>query len=67
MIYSFLFKGKNNNSNFFTTFVDFENIKSFKDACIMANKEAIKILKFKNGGTINIFDINGKFINNIKM
>ena len=65
--YSFILEGENVDGDFLQSCVEFENVESFKDACELANKEAIDMLKFENGGHIDIFDIDGKFINDVEI
>jgi len=65
--YSFILEGENVDGDFLQSCVEFENAESFKDACELANKEAVNMLKFENGGHIDIFDIDGKFINDVEI
>lgn len=67
MVYSFILEGENIDGDILTSCIEFENVESFKDACELAELEAIHMLEAEEGGHIDIFDIDGKFINDIEV
>ena len=67
MTYSFILEGENIDGDILTSCVEFENVESFKDACELAELEAIHMLESEEGGHIDIFDIDGNFINDVEV
>ena len=67
MIYSFTFEGENTDGDLLTDYFELEGMESFKEACEFAEKEAIQMLEDECGGHIDIFDGDGKFINDVEV
>lgn len=66
-VYDFIFEGENVDGDLITEYICFKNAENEKDALTLAEKEAIDILKYVNGGHIDIFDINGKFLVDVEV
>ena len=67
MNYSFILEGENIDGDFLQEEWEFENVESFYDACVLVEQEAEKLLKENGGGHIDIFDVEGNFINDIEI
>jgi hypothetical protein len=67
LVYSFILEGENVDGDLLSECVEFENVESFKEACELAEKEAENLLKFENGGHIDIFDIDGVFLSDVEV
>ena len=64
---TFWFEGENIDGDFLQSAIEFENVESFNDACKLAEKEAIRVLRFNGGGHMDILDEQGTFINDVEV
>ena len=67
MIYSFILEGENIDGDLITIELEYNNYESFSKACDAVENDAISILEDEYGGHIDIFDIDGKFINDVEV
>lgn len=66
MIYTFVFEGENIDGDILTSCVEFESA-DFKDACESAEVYASTSLEIEGGGHMDIYDVNGEFINDVEV
>ena len=67
MSYFFILEGENIDGDFLQEEWEFENVESFGDACELVKQGAERLLKENGGGHIDIFDIDGKFVNDVEI
>ena len=65
--YSFVLEGENVDGDLLSFAFEYENFENFLDACNAVENDAISILEDENGGHIDIYDMNGKFINDVEV
>lgn len=65
MIYIFVFESENIDGDILTSCVEFESA-DFKDACETAEVYASTRLEIE-GGHMDIYDVDGKFINDVEV
>ncbi len=65
--FSFVLEGENVNGDFLQFEYTFENAESFSDACNLAEDTAVKILESEDGGHLDIYDNEGKFLNDVEV
>ena len=66
-IYGFVLEGENVDGDLLSFEFEYENFENFLDACNAVENDAVNILKDENGGHIDIFDMDGKFINDVEV
>ena len=66
-VYGFILEGENVDGDFLDFCFEYENFENFLDACNAIEKDAVSILEGENGGHIDIFDMDGKFINDVEV
>jgi len=65
--YSFFLEGENINGDLLRYSFDIEDADSSQQALTIVEQMAINILEYEGGGHIDITDINGKFLNDVKL
>lgn len=66
-VYSFVLEGENVDGDLLDFEFEYENFENFLDACNAVENDAVSILEDENGGHIDIFDMNGKFITDVEV
>ena len=67
MVYSFILEGENIDGDLIAFELEYNNYESFSKACNAVEGDAISILEDEHGGHIDIFNIDGKFINDVEV
>ena len=67
MIYSFVLEGENVDGDLINYSFDIEDADSPQQALTIVEQMAINILEGEDGGHIDIFDIDGNFINDVEV
>ena len=66
-VYGFVLEGENVDGDLLSFEFEYENFENFLDACNAVENDAVNILENENGGHIDIFDMNGKFITDVEV
>ena len=67
MTYSFILEGENIDGDLIAIELEYNNYESFSKACDAVENDAISILEDEYGGHVDIFDIDGNFINDVEV